>query len=263
MACLALDPLQGIPAVVGAVGAVGWALGVGVFLVTLGWTLRDNPAGAGTGTGEANAERRPVDRFANAFVPVVLAYLALGSYQTLALRTSLPAVLGPYPPRVSHLLGAGAAVLLVFAVGFRLLPRFLVAHPSRALVAVVLPSGSVAPVLLAASLVGRGALFRAGAALEAVAVVGFALALGALFARSDRRRARGSTASSRSLSDFCWPSRAQAGRSSPPTSGSTSSGSSGSPSSGSPTRSTRPRSGRSPARAIGPPSSRWGRSGVD
>ncbi len=185
---LALDPLRGVPDAAGTAGAVAWALGVGVFLVALGWTLRGNLTGAETGTGEANAERRPVDRFANAFVPLVLAYLALGSYETLALRTPLPAVLGPYPARASHLLGAGTAALLVFAVGFRLLPRFLVGHPPRALVAVVLPSGAVAPLLLAASLVERGTLFRVGAALQTVAIVGFALVFGALFVRSDRRR---------------------------------------------------------------------------
>jgi hypothetical protein len=185
---LALDPLRGVPEPAGTAGAVAWALGVGVFLAALGWTLRDNLAGAETGTGGANAERRPVDRFANAFVPVVLAYLALGSYETLATHVGLPTVLGSYPPRASHLLGAGVAALLVFAVGFRLLPRFLVAHPPRALVAVVLPSGAVGPLLLAAAVAERGAVFHVGAALEAVAVVGFAVAFVVLFVRSDRRR---------------------------------------------------------------------------
>jgi hypothetical protein len=188
VAGLALAPLAGVPGLVGTVGAAGWALGVAVFLAALGWTLRGNLTGAETATGEASAGRRTVDRFANAFVPVVLAYLALGSYETLAAVVGLPAVLGPYPPRASHLLGAGTAALLVFAVGFRLLPRFLVAHPPRALVAVVLPAGAVAPLLLAASLARRGLAFRTGAALEAVAVVGFALSFVALFARSDRRR---------------------------------------------------------------------------
>lgn len=185
---LALDPLGGVPSLVGTAGAVGWALGVGVFLAALGWTLRGNLTGGETGTGEANAERRPVDRFANAFVPIVLGYLALGSYATLASHLGLPTPLGPYPPRASHLLGAGVAALLVFAVGFRLLPRFLVAHPPRALVAVVLPAGAVAPLLLAVSLTERGPVFHIGATLEAVAVLGFTVAFVALFVRSDRRR---------------------------------------------------------------------------
>ena len=185
---LAIESIPGVPDLVGTVGAVGWALGVAVFLAALGLTLRDNLAGAETGTGGANAERRPVDRFANVFVPVVLAYLALGSYETLATSVGLPTVLGSYPPRASHLLGAGGAALLVFAVGFRLLPRFLVAHPPRTLVAAVLPSGAVGPLLLAAAVAERGAVFQAGAALEAVAVVGFALAFLVLFVRSDRRR---------------------------------------------------------------------------
>ena len=188
VAGLALSPIDGVPAVVGTVGAVGWALGVGVFLAALGWTLRDNPTGAETGTGTANADRRPIDRFANAFVPVVLAYLALGSFATLATHVGLPTPFGPYPARVSHLLGAGTAALLVFAVGFRLLPRFLVARPPRPIVAAVLPAGAVAPLLLAASLVERGLAFRIGAILETLAVLGFAVAFVVLFVRSDRRR---------------------------------------------------------------------------
>ena len=56
-----------------------------------------------------------------------------------------------------------------------------------ALVAVVLPAGAVGPALLAVYL-PAGPLFVVGAALEASAVVGFALAYGWLFYRSDRRR---------------------------------------------------------------------------
>lgn len=165
-------------------GALLWVGGTVVFLATLGWTLRDNPLGRETGTGEANAERRPVDRAANAAIPVVLAYLAAGSYGTLAAAVGLP---GPSWAATTHLLAAGTLALAVFAVGFRLLPRFLVAHPPRAFVAVVLPAGALGPALLAAGF-PAGAVFRAGAVLEAAAVVGFALAYATLFARSERRR---------------------------------------------------------------------------
>jgi len=171
-----------------AVGGALWLGGVVVFVAVLSWTVRGNLSGAETGTGEANADRRPVDRFANAFIPVVVAYLLAGSYATAAPAVGLPLLVDGYPPRAAHLLGAGAAALLVFAVGFRLLPRFLAAHPPRALVGVVLPAGALGPAALAASLVERGAVFAAGAALEAVAVLGFAVAFAVTFARSDRRR---------------------------------------------------------------------------
>jgi hypothetical protein len=170
-----------------AAGALLWAAGVVAFLGTMGWTLRGNLTGAETATGGANEDRRPVDRAANAFVPIALAYLAVGSYALVAGRTALPVLLDGYPPRAIHLLAAGFAGLLLFAVGFRLLPRFLVARPPRALVATVLPAGAVGPALLAVGL-PAGPMLHAGAAVESVAVVGFAAAFGLLFARSDRRR---------------------------------------------------------------------------
>ncbi|MFC6988856.1 hypothetical protein ACFQJD_09330 [Haloplanus sp. GCM10025708] len=76
---------------------------------------------------------------------------------------------------------------LLVAVGFRLLPRFLVAAPPTALVAVVLPAAAAGPMLLATSF-GGGLVFRVGAAVEAVAVVGFAVAFAVTFARSGRDR---------------------------------------------------------------------------
>ncbi|MBV0924954.1 hypothetical protein KTS45_12175 [Halomicroarcula limicola] len=184
---LAAAPTAPLPRAAAVAGAVCWALGAAGFVATLGWTVRDNPSGAETGTGEANAERRRIDRLANAFVPVVLAYLLAGAYETVAVTTGLPTLAGRGAAGASHLLAAGVGALLVFAVGFRLLPRFLVASPPAPLVAVVLPAGAVGPALVAASLWG-GVWFRVGAVAESVAVLGFALAFLALFRRSPRRR---------------------------------------------------------------------------
>ncbi|QLH78055.1 hypothetical protein HZS55_12425 [Halosimplex rubrum] len=185
---LALAPLESVPAAVGAVGATAWTAGVAVFLATLGWTLRDNPTGAETGTGDHAADRRPVDRAANLFVPVVFAYLAVGSWATLAGRVAaVPALLDGYPPRATHLLAAGGAALLLFAVGFRLLPRFLVVDLPPWVPWVVLPPGALGPALLATGL-PAGPVFRAGAVLEAVAVVGFAAVYARLFRATDRDR---------------------------------------------------------------------------
>ena len=170
-----------------SLGAVSWALGAVVILGTLAWTVRNNPTGAATGTGDHNADRRRVDRLANATVPLVGVYVLAGAYEQIAVRAALPSLLGRGVPGASHLLAAGGAALLVFAIGFRLFPRFLVAHPPFPLVAVVLPTGALGPVLVAENLHG-GLLFRIGAVLEAVAIVGFALAYTTLFARSERRR---------------------------------------------------------------------------
>lgn len=173
----------------GVVGASCWFGGVLVFFGTLGWTVRDNVTGRETGTGEANAHRRRVDRAANGFVPVALAYLLVGAaipvLETVATDpTPLPFASGP--PK-THVLAAGSATLLVFAIGFRLLSRMLVATPRPALVAVVLPAGAVGPALLAGDFLG-GVAFRAGAALQALAVTGFAVAYADMYRRSDRSR---------------------------------------------------------------------------
>jgi hypothetical protein len=175
------------PSWTGAAGALLWTLGVGAFVVTLGWTIRENPTGRETATGDHNADRRPVDRLANGFVPVALLYLLAGTYETLALSADVPPLLGGYPPQATHLLAAGTAGVLLFSLGFRLLPRFMVAHPPRWLVGVVLLTGASGPALLAAGLPGGG-LFRVGAVVEAVAVVGYAVAVGTLYRRSERRR---------------------------------------------------------------------------
>lgn len=181
---LAVAPLTDLPVEFAASAA--WTAGVALFLVGILWTVRGNLAGAETGTSDVNRHRRRVDRIANAFVPVVLAYLAVGAYETLAASSELPTVVGG-GPRTAHLLAAGTAALLVFAVGFRLLPRFLAADPPTALVLVVLPAGAIGPAMLAVDLWG-GRWFQVGAALQAAAVVGFALAYVVLFVRSDRRR---------------------------------------------------------------------------
>ncbi|MFB6295242.1 MAG: hypothetical protein ABEH66_00150 [Halobacteriales archaeon] len=187
VALLAAGPVAGLPGLT-ALGGGLWLGGVLVFVSTLLWTVRGNLAGVETGTSDANADRRGVDRFANAFIPVVLAYLLAGSYAVAAPGLGLPPVVDGYPPRATHLLAAGTAALLVFAVGFRLLPRFLVVRPATPLVWVVLPAGALGPALLAASVAARGALFVAGAALEAIAVFGFSAAYVAMFVRSDRDR---------------------------------------------------------------------------
>jgi hypothetical protein len=187
VAGLTLAPLSGVPELAGTVGAVAWTLGVTVFLGTILATVRTNLLGSETGTGEHNADRRPVDRAANLFVPVVLAYLAVGTWETLAIHTAAPGLLDAYPPRVSHLLAAGTGALLVFAVGFRLLPRFLVSSVDRRLPWLVLPPAAVGPVLIAVGLPG-GPLLHAGAGLEALAMVAWAVVYLLLYRATDRDR---------------------------------------------------------------------------
>lgn len=177
-----------VPPAWGDLGVGLWALGCAVFVGTVGWSVRDNLAGRETGTVDSKADRRRVDRLANAFVPVAIGYLLVGAISPLAAVIGVaPASLPATGPAHSHLFAAGVAALLLFAVGFRLLPRFLVVSLRTPLVAVVLAAGALGPALLVSSF-GAGRLFRLGAAVEATALVGFAVAYADMFARSDRRR---------------------------------------------------------------------------
>lgn len=185
---LAADAAGLGPAWLGPAGRVLWAVGCAVLVGAIGYSVRDNLTGRETATSDAKAARRRVDRFANAFVPVALGFLLAGA--ALPALSVLGVPTGPLPtagPAVSHAFAAGTAALLLFALGFRLLPRFLVVAPRAPLVAVVLPAGAVGPLLLVGRF-GAGPWFLAGAACEAVALVGFAVAYADMFARSDRRR---------------------------------------------------------------------------
>lgn len=184
---IGIAPYRGVPDVVGAVGGVAWLVGVGVFLATIGWTIRGNLLGDETGTSETNVHRERVDRAANAAVPVALAYFAVGSYEVAAVEAGLPRLLGGALAADTHLLAAGTAALMVFAIGLRLLPRFLVATPPWALVVLVLPAGAVGPALIAGTFLG-GTLFVVGAILEATAVLGFGATYAVLYWRTDRDR---------------------------------------------------------------------------
>ena len=184
---LAVAPDPKTPEFIGPLGAALWAVGIFLFVGHLAWTIRDNLSGAETATGGVNAPRARIDRISNAFVPIALAYLVFGSYETIAAYGTVPSIFDGYLPRTTHLLGAGTATLLVFAIGFRLLPRFLRAHPPRVLVYIVLPAGAVGPALLAVGIPSGGWLVLGGI-VQAIAVGGYAVVIGILFARSPHDR---------------------------------------------------------------------------
>lgn len=185
---MAVGYLARLDTVVATLGATLWSAGVVVFTLALAWSLRGNLAGTETGTGDHNAHRQRLDRYANPFILVAVAYLLVGSIELLAAlaRTADPLLANSIAGAI-HLLAAGGAVLALVAVGFRLLPRFLVASPPFSVPAVALPAAAVGPVLLASSL-GHGPLFVAGALAEAVGVGSFAAAYLLLFVRSERDR---------------------------------------------------------------------------
>ncbi len=184
---LAVGETAVAPPWLSTVGALSWVAGVVVFLGTMLVTVADNLTGGETGTGDANADRRGLDRLANAFVPVVFGYLTVGCVELLAGTLGFSSPFGGVAVRTSHLFAAGVALLLLFSVGYRLLPRFLGTYPSRRLAAVVLPSGAVGPALLAWGY-PAGQFFVVGAVVQSVAVVGFAVAYLRMVFRSERDR---------------------------------------------------------------------------
>lgn len=183
---LAVASLPVGPPLVERLGAIAWFLGVIVFLGTILWTIRDNLTGRETGTSAGKQELGWVDRYANPFMIIALGYILVGSYELLAHVSQLPGITDGYAPRVSHLLAAGGATLLVFTLGVRIAPRFLGVPAWKELVVVFLPAGALGPTLLAYGL-GGGPAFIGGAIAEATAMVGFAAAYGLMFARSERR----------------------------------------------------------------------------
>lgn len=187
--CLALDPLltRSFRVDFGVLGGALWTIGVVVFVGSIVLTIAGPLRHGTTGTGDHNADRRPLDRFANQFVPIVLLYLLVGTYETVAGQTSaLPPLIG-VQAAATHLLAAGAATLLVVTLGFRLLPRFLGAHPTRSSAALVLPAAATAPGIIAAGFVDDQ-MFPLGAALMVIAMVGFALVVFRMWIGSDKRR---------------------------------------------------------------------------
>lgn len=182
---MAVGALQGGPAVLSTAGAVSWWFGLFLFCLLLAsrvGELLDGRCLTMCGLADLSAERAALR-----FVPIALGYQLLGSYGLLARYTPAPLLVDGYLPRSVHLLAAGGAALLLFALGTQLLSRFTGTRPPPALVAVVLLAGAIGPGLLAAGL-GRAPLFELGAVVEATAVVGFAFFVGHGFVRASRRR---------------------------------------------------------------------------
>lgn len=167
------------------VGQVGWLLGVVVFVMALTVTFRGNLTGAETGTGRANANRRRTDRVANGFAPVVLGYLVVGAaWPVISTVRGGPS---PPDPSITHLLAVGTATLLIFVIGFRLLPRFLVVDLGPSLPLAVLLAGAIGPAILVHGFHDGGS-FLLGAILITAAVGGFSVTYADMYRRSDRRR---------------------------------------------------------------------------
>ncbi len=170
-----------------AIGALLWLGGVTLFLGTLFATLQGNLTGSETSTGTHNEHRATVDRVANAGTPAALLFLGIGSLGFALSELTTSGSLVSYTPRWIHLLAAGSATLLIFSLGFRLLPRFLSTTPPSWLVWVVIPAGMLGPLLLAFGL-PDGQLLQVGALFQSIAVGGYVMLVITLLVRTERTR---------------------------------------------------------------------------
>jgi len=184
---LASDALVGLDGAIAALGGAAWSLGVAVFVGTILRTAvpalraesRPNPTAGGQPSSSTG--------LATAAIPVAVGYLLAGTVALLSTVTPLPALLGAGLPAVVHYYGVGFATVLVFALGVRLLAGFFRVAPPGWFARTVLLAGAVAPGLLAPSL-WRPPWFRVGAALEAVAMLGYLALVAVVAVRTDRRR---------------------------------------------------------------------------
>jgi hypothetical protein len=119
-------------------------------------------------------------------IPVAIGYLVAGTVLLLGLAGVSGTSVGSIS-QVVHLYAAGFGALLVFSLGARLLLGFYHVTPPRALMLGVLIVGAVAPAMVG-GVRWIDPFFRVGASLEVVAMGGYALAVGLVAVRTDRRR---------------------------------------------------------------------------
>lgn len=169
------------------VGAAGWSVGVVLFVGSLVWTVL--PAVLDQPQRVLRADDRPQrsTRLGTVTIPVGVGYLLVGTLALTGRVDLLPSPLTAGLPAIVHYHAAGFAALLVFALGVRLLTGFFHVSPRYWLAWLVLTTGSVGPGLLAANF-GGGPWFRVGAALEATALVGYAVLVGDVASRTSWNR---------------------------------------------------------------------------
>ncbi|MFB6215844.1 MAG: hypothetical protein ABEJ72_02595, partial [Candidatus Aenigmatarchaeota archaeon] len=97
------------------IGIWFWSLGIAVLVVTLTGTIWREAVSGKTGTSDVNDDRRDVDKASNLFIVITYLYLITA---TVSLN------IAGITPATTHLFAAGTAALLIYSVGFRLLPRF-------------------------------------------------------------------------------------------------------------------------------------------
>ncbi len=153
-------------------GSLIWSLGILIFFGSITWSVRENPTGKKTeNSNKSKKDLEPVDNFANPFMLIALLYIILGSLWFFISNFNFFS--NPFiPQKISHFLAAGGGALLLFSVGFRLLPRFLGSKPSLNMARITLPTGAIGPLLISIGL-PIGSIFQLGAAIEAIAVTAF------------------------------------------------------------------------------------------
>lgn len=184
---LVVDSVFGVADSVLALGVGFWSFGVVLFIGTLTYTVGPTLVSNPTVVTRSSDRPQRSTRLGTAMIPVALGYLLVGTYTLVSTTYNLPAVFGVGLPAVVHYYGVGAATLLIFALGIRLLTGFFHVAPPRYVSWVVLITGGLGPALLVPNL-WTDPWFTVGAAFLVIAIVGYGTLLAIVGYKTTRYR---------------------------------------------------------------------------
>lgn len=130
----------------GLIGAGLWAGGVGIFLGALALSIAPHVSLPPRFDRSSGSQRS--SRLGLLAVPLAMVYLVLGTVALLILNLGGWGSKIVTQPQVIHLLGTGVVVLLIMALGLKLLVGFLHVTPPHSFSWIALAGGSLAPAIL-------------------------------------------------------------------------------------------------------------------
>lgn len=168
------------------VGTILWVIGVAIFvsslLVTVGPVIARNPMRV---FQEGDKPQRTT-KLATVAIPVAIGYLLTGTI-VLLIASNLLTYGSASIPDVVHFYLVGFGMLLIIALGVRLLTGFFHVTPPRPLVWLALITGALASAFLGSSL-WMQPWFRIGAILTGIAIGSYLLLVTGVVVRTEQTR---------------------------------------------------------------------------
>lgn len=168
-------------------GILLWSTGVAIFIGTLLWTILPAIIANPGMVRPSNLRPQRSTKLAMLAIPVALGYLIVGTIVLFSTVDGVPNLFDATFPTVVHFYATGFIVLLIFALGIRLLTGFFHITPPKSLSWLILLCGSVAPSALALNFY-HPPWFTIGASLEFIAIMGYAFLVAIVAYQTDRYR---------------------------------------------------------------------------